>query len=422
MTVREADSDLERQRILRAMAEGLPTRLNNPTTAARILVGQRVAEDDPTNLALETWTDAVHLMLPARFEVNRCCPQDRRTYEGELLWPEVWPEQELRKVELGLAALEKGQNVLSSFAAQAQLQQAPVPRGGGVIPREAWKIWPEKTPEPNEIKRTPTEEYMIALPEVSYVLVSVDTAFSEKETADFSACVVLGIWSRRREEISRSSPWYGDRWGGAIDPAVEASRIVEEGGEEQPRAVLMEAWQVRTSLNDPTINPQTRKPIGLVQRLLDTCRRRHANLVLIENANRGQDVMRELRRQMHSHDFDVVLFEPSKHGSKLNRMHSVSPLFSSGLVYSPANLIKNFDKLGRETVDVREFQWVEEVVRQCNRTLRGKQDLADCVSSGLLWLRDNGFLELEHEFIKAELERKAWKPRPLDVGKLYGVV
>jgi len=171
MTVREADSDLERQRILRAMAEGLPTRLNNPTTAARILVGQRVAEDDPTNLALETWTDAVHLMLPARFEVNRCCPQDRRTYEGELLWPEVWPEQELRKVELGLAALEKGQNVLSSFAAQAQLQQAPVPRGGGVIPREGWKICPEKTPEPNEIKRTSTGEYVIALPEVSYVLV-----------------------------------------------------------------------------------------------------------------------------------------------------------------------------------------------------------------------------------------------------------
>ena len=35
---------------------------------------------DPTNLALETWTDVVHLMFPARFEVNRCCPQDKRTY------------------------------------------------------------------------------------------------------------------------------------------------------------------------------------------------------------------------------------------------------------------------------------------------------------------------------------------------------
>src|SRR6516162_8916001 len=151
-------------------------------------------------------------MFPARFEVNRCCPQDRRTYEGELLWPEVWPETELRKVELGLSALEKGQNVLSSFAAQAQLQQAPVPRGGGCIPREAWRIWPLKTPEPADIQRTRTGEYLVQLPEVQHVIVSVDTAFSERETADFSGVVCLGVWSLRREEVTRASPWYGDRW------------------------------------------------------------------------------------------------------------------------------------------------------------------------------------------------------------------
>ena len=99
-------------------------------------------------------------------------------------------------------------------------------------------------------------------------------------------------------------------------------------------------------------------------------------------------------------------------------MHSVSPLFSSGLVYSPANLIKTFDKFGREKVDVREFQWVEEVVRQCNRTPRGKQDLVDCVSAGLLWLRGGGFLELEHEFIKAEAQ--AGQHREALRGRLIG--
>jgi len=62
------------------------------------------------------------------------------------------------------------------------------------------------------------------------------------------------------------------------------------------------------------------------------------------------------------------------------------------------------------------------VVRQCNRTPRGKQDLADSVSSGLLWLTDNGLLQLEHEFVQAELERKAWKPRPVNIGREYGVV
>jgi hypothetical protein len=149
-----AESDAERQTTLRSFAEGLPTRINDPRHAAKILVCQRVHEDDCTNLALETWPpDTVHLCFPARHELNRRCPQDRRTIEGELLWPEVWPEEELRKVELGLAGLEKGQAGLSSYAAQAQLQQSPVPRGGGVIPRTAWKIWPENPLKPEDIKR-----------------------------------------------------------------------------------------------------------------------------------------------------------------------------------------------------------------------------------------------------------------------------
>ena len=167
------------------------------------------------------------------------------------------------------------------------------------------------------------------------------------------------------------------------------------------------------------ISPITNKPIGLVPRLLDTCRRRQANRIILENANRGKDTADELRRQMHSHEFDVELIDPS--GSKLSRMHSVSPLFSACLVYSPANLQRVLDKDGRETVDVREFAWVAEIASQCLRTPRGKQDLADCVSMGLQWLRNAGMLELQHEFIKSELERRAWKPKPLNVGQLYGV-
>jgi predicted phage terminase large subunit-like protein len=425
MTVKEADSDLERQSILRAFSEGLPTRLNNPMTAARILVGQRVSEDDPTNLALETWTDAVHLMFPARFEVNRCCPQDRRTYEGELLWPEVWPETELRKVELGLSALEKGQNVLSSFAAQAQLQQAPVPRGGGCIPREAWRIWPLKTPEPADIQRTRTGEYLVQLPEVQHVIVSVDTAFSERETADFSGVVALGVWSLRREEVSRAAPWMADRWGGGEpDPAEEASRMAAGEVPEQPRVILMEAFATRAQLNDQTLDERTKKPRGLVQRLADLCKRRQAHRVVIENANRGKDTATELRRELHGYDIDVELITPS--ASKLARMNSVQPLFAQGLVFSPANLVRTVDRYGREQVDVREFQWVEEVVRQANRTPRGKQDLADALSMGLSVLRRDGWLELTIEHIRSQLEAKAWRPKPgsigRDIARSYGVV
>jgi phage terminase large subunit-like protein len=420
MTVKEAESDLERQSILRAFSEGLPTRITNPQTSARILVGQRVSEDDPTNLAIETWTDAVHLMFPARYEPERSCVQDRRTYEGELLWPEVWPEQELRKVELGLAGLEKGQAGLSSYAAAAQLQQAPIPRGGGVIPRTDWRVWPEKTPDAKDIRRTPSGDFIVELPEVSFVICAVDTAFSEKETADFSACVVLGVWSRRREEVSRAAPWYASRWSPAgADQQQLAAEIVE--AEEQPRVCLMEAWQTRAGLNVTTVDAKTKKPIGLVPRLLDTCRRRHVDRIIVENANRGHDTAQELQRQMNSHEFQIEMFEPSRHGSKLNRMYSVSPLFSQNLIYAPANLIRGFDKYGRETVTVQEFRWVAAVLDQCLRTPRGKQDLADCVSMGLIYLRTNGFLELHDEFIKNELAARVWKPKPRSIGREYGV-
>jgi hypothetical protein len=419
MTVKEAESDLERLSILRAFSEGLPTRITNPLSSARILVGQRVSEDDPTNLALETWTDAIHLMFPARYEPDRCCPQDQRTYEGELLWPEVWPEAELRKVELGLAGLEKGQAGLSSYAAAAQLQQAPVPRGGGVIPRTDWKVWPERTPDAKDIRRAKTGEFIVELPDVSFVLVAVDTAFSEKDTADFSAVVVLGVWSRKREEVSTTSPWFGSRWT-PNDTDQLASRAAS--GEEQPRVILMEAWQTRAGLNVTTPDPRTGKPAGLIPRLLDTCRRRHADRIIIENANRGHDTAQELERQMRSHEFIIEMFEPAKHGSKLNRMFSVSPLFSQGLVSAPANLTRDTDKFGRDTVRVGEFQWVNAVLDQCVRTPRGKQDLADCVSMGLIYLRQFGFLELQVEFIKSELERQSWKPKLPNIPKEYGVV
>jgi phage terminase large subunit-like protein len=420
LTVAEAESDLERQTALRNFAESLPTRVTNPATAAKVLVCQRVHEDDITNLAVESWPDdKTWLMFPARYEVNRNCPEDRRTQEGELLVPELWPDEELRKVELGLAGLEKGQAGLSSYAAQAQLQQSPVARGGGVIPRTAWAIWPEHTPRPEDIKHNRNGEYMVELPPVSFVLVSVDTAFSERETSDLNAICVLGIWSRRRELVTRERPYFSGRWGQTIDLEDEAERLAD--GEEQPRVVVMEATQFRAPLHDPTLDPRTGRPRGLVERILDVCRRRKADRVLIENANRGVDVRNEIRRQIGVHQIGLELFEPSHHGSKLNRMHAVSPLVMSGLVSIPANLVKEYDANVRERVDVREFQWCVELMSQCERTPRGRQDLADAFSSGMLYLRDAGLLAMTPEFVQQELERRAWKPKPFDVARSYGV-
>ena len=51
-SVSGAESDAERLTTLRAFSESLPTRVSNPQTAARIMVCQRVHEDDASNLVL----------------------------------------------------------------------------------------------------------------------------------------------------------------------------------------------------------------------------------------------------------------------------------------------------------------------------------------------------------------------------------
>ena len=113
------------------------------------------------------------------------------------------------------------------------------------------------------------------------------------------------------------------------------------------------------------------------------------------------------------------MFEPGRHGDKVSRLHSVQPLFAQGLVYAPANLVPASDQSGR--VEVVEFRWVNAIVDQCQRCPRGKQDLADATSSGLIWLRQSGFLQLTQEYIREELHRRVWRPRSFNVAKHYGV-
>ena len=89
----------------------------------------------------------------------------------------------------------------------------------------------------------------VSLPPVSHVILSVDTAQSEKETADWNACVVLGVGHRPSKLIR----------------IVGADDSIDDG--DQPRVIVMGAWRRRCKLNDDTIGRDGR-PLGLVQLLI----------------------------------------------------------------------------------------------------------------------------------------------------------
>ena len=109
--------------------EALPTRVNNDQSAI-VVIMQRLHQRDTSGLILDRGLPYVHLCLPMRFEAERRCVTpiftDPRTKEGELLFPERFPEAMVADLE----------RTLGSYATAGQLQQRPVPRGGGLFRRE----------------------------------------------------------------------------------------------------------------------------------------------------------------------------------------------------------------------------------------------------------------------------------------------
>lgn len=192
--VQQAESALVREAAVTWFREAWSTRANTPTTV-RIVIMQRVHQADVAGYVLSEggWT---HLKLPMRYEKAPKTPTpvgwvDPREEDGELLWPNRYGEEEI-------AALEK---TLGSAATAAQLQQRPVPRGGGTFKSEWYRFWYDDSlgvPDPVVTQRSNGEH--IECPQKSRppvepgtMLASWDLAFKGGEKNDY---VVGQVWGR----------------------------------------------------------------------------------------------------------------------------------------------------------------------------------------------------------------------------------
>ena len=81
------------------------------------------------------------------------------------LWPEFWNRDDLIKVKASLPVAKWN----------AQWQQNPTAEEGAIVKKEWWQMWEKKD-----------------IPPVKYIIQAYDTAFSKKETADFSAITTWG--------------------------------------------------------------------------------------------------------------------------------------------------------------------------------------------------------------------------------------
>ena len=285
-SVKTADSDTVRNETLKWWREVIPTRVNDPQLSAIVVIMQRVHEDDVSGDILDNRDEPwVHVCIPMRYEPDRHCVTDRgedwRSEDGDLYWPERFPEWTVKRDE----------KPLGRFGVAAQFQQLPSPREGGIVLERYWQPWPPvDEPEWTQIvqREDGTEQAVMRFPPWEICIAYLDTAFTEKEENAYCALT---------------------RWGVFADSAG------------RPKVMLASAWRDRPTLRQ------------LATKVLALCRSGAVSVLVIENKAGATWVKQELVRLMDDGEFSIVL--DNSRGDKIARLHAVSVLFEDGMVFAP---------------------------------------------------------------------------------------
>jgi len=176
------------------------------------------------------------------------------------MWGNFWDMEGLNKVKASIP--------LAKW--QAQWMQAPTSEEGAIIKREWWRKWEEEK-----------------IPKLQYVIQSYDTAYSKKETADYSAITTWGVFEP--EEDSK------------------------------PNLILLDAKRGRWNF------PELKKVAMQEYKYWEP------EAVLIEAKASGLPLTHELQKS----GIPVINYTPSRGNDKHSRVNSVAPLFESGAIWAP---------------------------------------------------------------------------------------
>jgi hypothetical protein len=130
MDANNAMSELERENVVYWHDNVFYSRYNDPKKHARAIIMQRLHEDDLCGHILKKY-DYERIIMPARYddsiEIKSKTSLGFKDWrkDGELLWPERFDEDSLKELENALEG-----------EANAQMQQDPKPKKGGLFPRD----------------------------------------------------------------------------------------------------------------------------------------------------------------------------------------------------------------------------------------------------------------------------------------------
>lgn len=255
---------------LRAMS----TRAVDPATYSQVLIMQRLHEQDPAGWLLSTDSGWEHLCLPAEFEgrhrsVTSVDWKDPRKEIGELLWPAMYPAQELKRLKLALG----------SYGAAGQLQQNPAPLEGGVIKRDWWGRF--------NVDQRPAS--------FDSIIISGDPAFKDYKTSSKVALQVWGRVGRFRYLIDRICRNMG------IVETLSAIRELHAVWHRVEKGLVIDAILIEDKANGPAIIEVLQKELSNVigveprgskiARALSVAPQIEAGSVYIQNEPWGDEVI-----------------------------------------------------------------------------------------------------------------------------------
>lgn len=228
---------------------------------------------------------------------------------GNPLWPEFWKIEELEAVKASLSAQKWN----------AMYQQQPTNDEGAILKREWWRVWPHDDP-----------------PVVNYIIQSYDTAYSKKETADFSAITTWGVFYPNQDS--------------------------------GPNIILLDVKRGRWDFPE------------LKRIAKDEYKHWNPDNVLIEAKATGVTLQQELRRA----GIPVTMYNPGGRRAgtdKVSRANSVAPILESGMVWAPETL------------------WAEELIEECASFPNGDyDDMVDSTTQALMRFRAGNFISLESDY------------------------
>lgn len=232
---------------------------------------------------------------------------------GAPIWPEFWTFEELERTRMSLPPQRW----------QAQYMQKPSSDHSAILKRDWWRRWAHQEP-----------------PQCTLKMITMDTAYSDKEGADYTACTTWGLFEGH-----------------------------DKNGKELSCMIMLDAWKER--LNFPDLKAAAHKYYLKWQ----------PDIFIVEAKATGTPLIYELRaRGIPVSEYTPTRGTKNNPNNKIMRANSVSDLMASGIIYAPEGF---------------RTQWADDVIEECASFPGGEHDdYVDCVIMALLRFRQGGMIKL----------------------------